>query len=74
MNKNFLVLALIFGMAACNNSNSGGDEKDPSTVQPPSENIPDSTKIVNDSVIVPDTTPGNGHQVGKSDSIQKSKH
>ena len=73
MKKNFLVLALIFGMAACN-SNSAADEKDPSTVQPPSENIPDSTKIVNDSVIMPDTTHGNGHQAGKSDSIQKSRH
>ncbi|HTM92311.1 MAG TPA: hypothetical protein VL095_07835 [Flavisolibacter sp.] len=47
--------------------------KDPSTVQPPSEAIPGSTRLVNDSVIVPDTTPGNGPQVGKADLIQKTK-
>jgi hypothetical protein len=73
MKRIFFVSSLIFALIACNNSSSNG-EKDPSTVQPPSENIPDSTKIVNDSVIVPDTIPGNGHQVGKSDSIQKNKH
>lgn len=67
-------LALAFAIAACNDSGSSDAEmKDPSTVHPPSEAIPDSTKLVNDSVIVPDTQPGNGAQVGKSDSIQKTK-
>ena len=69
------VLLLFLGLQACNdssNSNSGG-EKDPSVTQPPSENLPDSMKLMNDSVIVPDTTPGNGKQVGNSDSIQKNK-
>jgi hypothetical protein len=42
-------------------------------MQPPSDAIPDSTRLVNDSVIVPDTTPGNGSQVGASDSIQRNK-
>lgn len=67
--------AAIF-LSACNNSSDdySGGEKDPSTMQPPSQAIPDSTRLVNDSVIVPDTTKGNGKQVGKSDSIQKNKH
>ncbi|MER3470479.1 MAG: hypothetical protein C4330_03885 [Chitinophagaceae bacterium] len=70
----YFLLAISF--AACNNSRDtySGGEKDPSTVQPPAQAIPDSTKLVNDSVIVPDTTPGNGHQVGKNDSIQIHKH
>ena len=70
-----LLAAVVFTLGCSNGSdeNSGG-EKDPSTVQPPSEAIPDSTKLVNDSVVVPDVTPGNGRQVGNSDSIQKNKH
>jgi len=72
----FLSLAVIF--IACNNGNEGdnfnGGEKDPSVMQPPSDAITDSTRIVNDSVIVPDLTPGNGKPVGKSDSIQLNKH
>lgn len=74
MKKYLIGLFSIGVIIACNNSNSDAELKDPSTVQPPSEAIPDSTKLVNDSVIVPDTTPGNGKQVGKSDSIQKAKH
>jgi len=58
---------------ACNDSSSDAELKDPSTVHPPSEAIPDSTRLVNDSEIVPNTTVGNVRQVGKSDSIQKSK-
>jgi hypothetical protein len=63
-------------LIACNNQNDQGKgvEKDPSQVQPPSQAITNSTKLVNDSVIVPDTTPNNRKQVGKSDSLQKSKH
>ena len=64
-------VTLFLLITACNNN--GGAEKDPSTVQPPSEAIPDSMKIVKDSVIIPDTTSANGSQVGKSDSIQKNK-
>jgi len=75
MKKYTLVLLLFFGLQACNDSNNnGGGEKDPSVMQPPSDAIPDSTKLVNDSVIVPDVTPGNGSQVGQSDSIQKGIH
>jgi hypothetical protein len=66
-----ILFAMTLSLAACGNNNGG--EKDPSTVHPPSEAIPDSTRLVNDSVIVPDTTPGNASQVGKSDSIQQQK-
>jgi len=60
----FFRFALLFAVTACNNSrNSDVEMKDPSTVQPPSEAITDSTKLVNDSVIMPDTQPRNGHQV-----------
>jgi hypothetical protein len=72
MKKSFFGLILIAALGACNNS-SDAELKDPSTVQPPSEAIPDSTRLVNDSVIVPDTTSGNGRQVGKSDSIQRNR-
>jgi len=74
MKKYVLLLLLIAGLQACNDNNNSGGEKDPSVMQPPSDAIPDSTRLVNDSVIVPDTTPGNGRQVGQSDSIQKNKH
>ena len=59
----------LFVLTACNNEDAA-TEQDPATVHPPSEAIPDSTRLVNDSVIVPDVTPGNGSQVGNSDSIR----
>jgi hypothetical protein len=70
-----LALLLALGLQACNdgNNNNGANLKDPSVMQPPSDAIPDSTKLVNDSVIMPDTTPGNRSQVGQSDSIQRAK-
>ena len=66
-------MAFIIGIfcSACNSGET--EQKDPSEVHPPSEAIPDSTRLVNDSVIVPDTTPGNGSQVGRSDSLQRRK-
>lgn len=72
MKRLFLIGSLLIGLVACNDNSAEG-MKDPSTVHPPSEAIPDSTKLVNDSVIVPDTVPGNGSQVGRSDSIQKNR-
>ena len=72
MKKYLLGLTIATVMVACNNS-SDTELKDPSTVHPPSEAIPDSTRLVNDSVIVADTNRGNGSQVGKSDSIQKKR-
>lgn len=69
------MVIVVSSLIACNNSSDDAEgEKDPSTVHPPSQAIPDSTKLVNDSVIVPDLTPNNGKQVGKSDSIQINKH
>lgn len=79
MKRYALVLLSFLALQACNDGNNNnatnsGGEKDPSVMQPPSDAIPDSTKLVNDSVIVPDVTPGNGSQVGQSDSIQKARH
>jgi hypothetical protein len=77
MTRKFLIPAFLFFttmIMACNNGDDAGAEKNPSVVQPPSEAIPDSTKLVNDSAIMIDTTPGNGSQVGNADSIQKNKH
>jgi hypothetical protein len=72
--KEYLIgLILIAGLNACNDSSSDAELKDPSTVHPPSETIPDSTRLVNDSVIVPDIKVDNDRQIGKSDSIQKTK-
>ncbi|RYZ27143.1 MAG: hypothetical protein EOO10_13595 [Chitinophagaceae bacterium] len=62
-------------MVSCSNGNDRNDAelKDPSVTHPPSEAIPDSMQLVNDSVIMPDRVPNNGAQVGNSDSIQKNK-
>jgi hypothetical protein len=63
---------------SCNNGDETdtfrGGEKDPPVIQPPSDAITDPTRLVNDSMIVPDVTPGNGKPVGESDSIQLNKH
>jgi hypothetical protein len=40
---------------ADNNTDTTQNLEDPALVQPPTENLPDSMRIVNDSVIVPDT-------------------
>lgn len=67
-------LALFF-LASCGDGNDRNDMelKDPSATHPPSEAIPDSTKLVADSVIMPDTVPNNGKQVGHSDSIHRNQ-
>ena len=69
------ILFLTIGFAACGNDNDRNDAalKDPSVTQPPSEAIPDSTRIVADSVIVPGTVPNNGRQAGASDSLQRNR-
>jgi hypothetical protein len=69
-----LPASLMIACGSNNNEENSGGEKDPSVMHPPSQAIPDSTKLVNDSVIVPDLTPGNGRQVGNSDSTQKNIH
>lgn len=77
--KLFMGLVFSFVMISCNDasdSSVNGDTvelKDPLLTHPPSEAITDSTRLVNDSVIVADTTPNNGSQVGRSDSIHKNR-
>jgi len=73
MKKYLFGLAFTTAMVACNNS-SDAELKNPSTVQPPSEALPDSTRLVNDSLIVPDTARGIDHGVGRSDSLKEIKH
>lgn len=60
MKRLVLPLCAALFVVACNNNSGSNTSADsaagnPEVVQPPSEAIPDSTKIVNDSVIVPDT-------------------
>lgn len=63
------LFATVF-VAACNNNTEGNSREgdtttdtsagNPAAVQPPSEAIPESTKLVNDSVIVPKVAPSSG--------------
>jgi hypothetical protein len=46
---------LIITVSCSENSDSNNKLEDPADVHPPAETITDSTAIVNDSVIVPDT-------------------
>ena len=60
MKKLLVILFSVCMFSACNNSSTteGSDStelKDPATVQPPSENIPDTMTIKKDSVVVPET-------------------
>ena len=72
--KKLFIAAISFaaiGLAACGEKNDRNDAvlKDPAVT----ETMPDSTKIVADSVIVPDTVPNNGRQVGASDSLHHNR-
>jgi hypothetical protein len=73
MKKLLLSLATLLVITACNNSNNEDDAemKDPTETQTVSEAIPDSMKLVNDSVIVPGVAPNNGVSTGKADSAQQ---
>lgn len=73
MKFNRLVPALLLAgfCFACDNSETTGGEKAPAEIHPPSEAIPDSTKIVNDSVIVADTVPDTDKKAGSQDSVTK---
>lgn len=54
----FSVIAALMSYNGNNRSETDSAGKTPAEVHPPSETIPDSAKLVNDSVIVPDTVPG----------------
>lgn len=60
---------------ACNSGDGDTGLKDPSEVHPPSEALPDTLQLVNDSVVVADPSgyPDVKAKVGSSDSIQKNK-
>ena len=77
MSKYVIYLWMGFMLLSCNSNNNEGDTitKDPSEVHPPSEALPDTLQLVNDSVVVADTVgdPGVKARVGASDSIQKKK-
>jgi hypothetical protein len=71
-----LVSALF--IVACNNDAENENTADsaagnPATVQPPSEALPDTMQLVNDSVVVPDTNADADvkARVGNSDSIRR---
>jgi hypothetical protein len=74
--KNLLYFLLpAFILAACNNSNENTSTKDPSETHPPSEAIPDTMQLANDSVVVPDNAGDTGvrARVGSDDSIQQNR-
>lgn len=80
MKRLLLPLAFIFFLAACNNE--AGDDAatdtaagDPATMHPPSEALPDTMQLVNDSAIVPDPSadPDVKARVGSSDSVRRER-
>lgn len=64
----FSLLFLLVTLVSCGNSQTDAELKDPAEVHPPSEAITDSTKIVNDSVIVPDVSGDTGLQNNRDTS------
>ena len=66
----FCLLAALGMLTACSSNNDQADTelKDPAVTHPPSEAIPDSAQVVNDSVIVPDATPIDS-AAGRGDSL-----
>lgn len=60
MKKLIVIAAVALFVVACNNNNDNkaSNSSDPNRVQPESEAVPDSLKIVNDSTVVPDSKPG----------------
>lgn len=74
MKKLFFSLTTLLILTACNNSNNEDkmELKDPTETQPVSDAIPDSMKLVNDSVLVPDVTTNNGTFTGREDSAESN--
>ena len=63
--KAFIGLALLFFVASCNDANTNKEdntdsieETDPAIMQPPADALPDSVKLINDSIIIRDSTAG----------------
>jgi hypothetical protein len=73
MKKLVLSLTTLLILAACNTSNNEDEAemKDPTETQPVSDAIPDSMKLMNDSVVVPDVTSNNGTQTSREDSAER---
>jgi hypothetical protein len=77
MKKTVWILTIAIAFAACggnNNNNentSGGNANmsNPNNTHSKAEALTDSTKLVNDSVVVPDTTQGHGN-VGQKSATQ----
>ena len=57
-----LRIALVAGMltSCADSDNQEVTTKDPAVTHPPSEALPDTMTLVNDSVIVPENGPGSG--------------
>lgn len=75
MKKFFYVVMACGFLAACNNEEDNASTADPSTVHPPSEALPDTLQLVNDSVVVVDSNADAGvrARTGNSDSLQRNQ-
>lgn len=75
MKRIFLLFITALAFTACNDDSGDAATRDPSEVHPPSEALPDTLQLVNDSVVVvdPNADPGVKARVGASDSIQKER-
>lgn len=80
MKRILLPLFVTIVVAACNNDADNDTSNDsaagnPSVVQPPSEALPDTMQLVNDSVVVPDTNADADvkARVGNSDSVRRQR-
>jgi hypothetical protein len=75
MKQVFILLFTAFAFTACNDSESSAETRDPSEVHPPSEALPDTLQLVNDSAVVadPNADPDVKARVGASDSIQRER-
>jgi hypothetical protein len=72
MKRTFTLLYILLILISCDN-NSRVEQKDPATVHPPSEAIPDTLKLEGDSTIVPDSTgdPDVKAKTGAADSVRR---
>lgn len=71
MKKVVSIVGIVSILTACNSNGGTNNNEDPNKVNPVSEALPDSTKLVNNSVIMPDTVPNNGKPGTHDDSSKK---